>query len=219
LIRPAQIRLLLADDQPLLRKGLRAMLGAEADLEVVGEAGDGAEVVALAHELRPDVAVMDVRMPRQDGLAATRAIVAAGLPTRVLFFTAERDCLRLALQAGASGFLGKDMATADVVAAIRAVAAGTAVLDPSLLPSLLDPPPPVAASSGPSPVAGLTERELEVLILLARGLSNGEVAARLSVSETTVKTHVGRVLTKLDLRDRVQAVVFAYERGLIQPGQ
>jgi DNA-binding NarL/FixJ family response regulator len=210
------IRLLLADDQPLLRRGLRALLGAEADLEVVGEAGDGAEVVALARTLRPDVAVMDVRMPRQDGLAATRAIVAAGLPTRVLFFTAERDCLRSALRAGASGFLGKDMAAADVVAAIRAVAAGTAVLDPSLLASLLDPPEP---PPGLSPVAGLTERELEVLTLLARGLSNSEIAAGLTVSETTVKTHVGRVLTKLDLRDRVQAVVFAYERGLVRPGR
>jgi DNA-binding NarL/FixJ family response regulator len=172
--------------------------------------------VTLARMLRPDVAVMDVRMPRQDGLAATRAIVASGLPTRVLFFTADRDCLRPALQAGASGFLGKDMATADVVAAIRAVAAGTAVLDPCLLPLLLDPPAP--PPTGLALVAGLTERELEVLTLLARGLSNGEIAARLTVSDTTVKTHVGRVLTKLELRDRVQAVVFAYESGLVRPG-
>lgn len=206
------IRLLLADDQPLLRRGLRALLGVEPDLEVVGEAGDGTEAVALARSLRPDVAVMDVRMPRQDGLAATRAMVADGLPTRVLFFTAERECLVPALLAGAAGFLGKDMATADVVAAIRAVAAGSAVIAPALLGELLRPP------TASPPVGGLTERELEVLAQVARGLSNAEIAARLGVSETTVKTHVGRVLTKLNLRDRVQAVVFAYETGLVRPG-
>jgi DNA-binding NarL/FixJ family response regulator len=207
------IRLLLADDQPLLRRGLRALFEAETDLEVVGEAGDGAEAVALARTLRPDVAVMDVGMPRQDGLAATRAIVAAGLPTRVLFFTADRECLVPALLAGAFGFLGKDMATADVVAAIRAVAAGSAVIAPALLAQLLYPPP------ASPPVGSLTERELEVLTQVARGLSNGEIAARLGVSETTVKTHVGRVLTKLDLRDRVRAVVFAYETGLVKPSR
>jgi DNA-binding NarL/FixJ family response regulator len=178
--------------------------------------------VALARRLLPDVVLMDVR---QGGLVATRAIVAAELPVRVLVHAAaERtsdDEVAAALRAGARGFLSKDVATADLVAAIRAVAAGDAVLTPAILRRLLDRPPDIAPAE---PVArpepdGLTARELEVLVQVARGLSNGEIATELTVSETTVKTHVGNVLTKLGLRDRVQAVVYAYETGLVRPGQ
>jgi len=217
------IRLLLADDQPLLRTGFRMVLGAEPDLDIVGEAGDGAEAVDLARRLLPDVVLMDIRMPRQDGVAATKAIVAARLPVRVLILTTFDldEYVVGALRAGASGFLAKDVPAEDLVTAIRTVAAGDAVVAPRILRRLLDR----FAESLPDPdttpareLDTLTEREREVLIQVARGQSNAEIARALGVSETTVKTHVGHVLTKLGLRDRVQAVVLAYESGLVRPG-
>jgi DNA-binding NarL/FixJ family response regulator len=217
------IRLLLADDQQLLRTGFRMVLGTEPDLDIVGEAGDGAEAVDLARRLLPDVVLMDIRMPRLDGVAATRAIVAAQLPVRVLILTTFDldEYVVGALRAGASGFLAKDVPAADLVAAIRTVAAGEAVVAPRILRRLLDSwahalPDPNAAA--PRDLAALTDREREVLVQVARGRSNAEIAKELRVSETTVKTHVGHLLTKLNLRDRVQAVVLAYETGLVRPG-
>jgi DNA-binding NarL/FixJ family response regulator len=217
------VRLLLADDQPLLRTGFRMVLGAEGDLDIVGEAGDGAEAVDLARRLLPDVVLMDIRMPRLDGVGATKAIVAARLPVRVLILTTFDldEYVVGALRAGASGFLAKDVPAEDLVAAIRTVAAGEAVVAPRILKRLLDRfadrlPDPNA--SAPRELGVLTEREREVLVQVARGLSNAEIAQALSVSETTIKTHVGHVLTKLGLRDRVQAVVLAYESGLVRPG-
>jgi len=217
------VRILLADDQPLLRTGFRMVLGAEDDLDVVGEAGDGAEAVDLARRLLPDVVLMDIRMPRMDGVAATRAIVDARLPVRVLILTTFDldEYVVGALRAGASGFLAKDVPADDLVTAIRTVAAGEAVVAPRILRRLLDQfagalPDPNATA--PRILDVLTEREREVLTQVARGLSNAEIARALSVSETTIKTHVGHVLTKLGLRDRVQAVVLAYETGLVRPG-
>jgi DNA-binding NarL/FixJ family response regulator len=217
------IRVLLADDQPLLRTGFRMVLGTETDLDIVGEAGDGAEAVDLARRLLPDVVLMDIRMPRLDGVAATRAIVDAKLPVRVLVLTTFDldEYVVGALRAGASGFLAKDVPAEDLVDAIRTVAAGDAVVAPRILRRLLDRfaelPDPVAAE--PTGLESLTERERQVLVQVARGLSNAEIAQELSVSETTVKTHVGHVLTKLGLRDRVQAVVLAYESGLVRPSR
>ncbi len=217
------VRVLLVDDQPLLRTGFRMVLGGEPDLDVVGEAGDGAEGVDLARRLLPDVVLMDIRMPRMDGVAATRAIVAARLPVRVLILTTFDldEYVVGALRAGASGFLAKDVPADDLVVAIRTVAAGEAVVAPRILKRLLDKfaetlPDPDAAP--PRDLQMLTDREREVLVQVARGLSNAEIARQLQVSETTVKTHVGHVLTKLGLRDRVQAVVLAYESGLVRPG-
>ncbi|HEY7222586.1 MAG TPA: response regulator transcription factor [Micromonosporaceae bacterium] len=218
----APIRLLLADDQPLLRTGFRMVLSAEPDLDVVGEAGDGVQALDLARRLLPDVVLMDIRMPGMDGVAATRAIVAARLPVRVLVLTTFDldEYVVGALRAGASGFLAKDVPAEDLVAAIRTVAGGDAVVAPRILRRLLDrfasalPDPDAAAPRG---LDQLTDREREVLVQMAHGLSNGEIAATLSVSETTVKTHVGHVLAKLGLRDRVQAVVMAYETGLVRP--
>jgi DNA-binding NarL/FixJ family response regulator len=217
------VRVLLADDQPLLRTGFRMVLGAEDDLDIVGEAGDGAEAVDLARRLLPDVVLMDIRMPRLDGVGATKAIVAARLPVRVLILTTFDldEYVVGALRAGASGFLAKDVPAEDLVTAIHTVAAGEAVVAPRILKRLLDRfaetlPDPSAIP--PRELESLTEREREVLIQVARGLSNAEIAQALSVSETTVKTHVGHVLTKLGLRDRVQAVVLAYESGLVRPG-
>jgi len=213
---------LLADDQPLLRTGFRMVLGAESDLDIVGEAGDGTEAVDLARRLLPDVVLMDIRMPRLDGVAATRSIVDARLPVRVLILTTfDLDEYVIgALRAGASGFLAKDVPAEDLVSAIRTVAAGDAVVAPPILRRLLDRfagalPDPNATA--PRELDVLTEREREVLVQVARGLSNAEIAQELSVGETTVKTHVGHLLTKLGLRDRVQAVVFAYETGLVRP--
>jgi len=220
----APIRVLLVDDQPLLRTGFKMVLGAETDLNIVGEAGNGVEAVDLARRLLPDVVLMDIRMPRLDGVAATRQIIEAKLPVRVLILTTFDldEYVVGALRAGASGFLAKDVPAEDLVAAIRTVAAGEAVVAPRILKRLLDrfalvlPDP---AAQPPRGLDALTEREREVLVQLARGLSNAEIARELSVSETTVKTHVGHVLTKLGLRDRVQAVVLAYETGLVRPGR
>lgn len=216
------VRILLADDQPLLRTGFRMVLGAEGDLDVVAEAGDGVEAVELSRRLLPDVVLMDVRMPRMDGVAATRAIVGARLPVRVLVLTTFDldEYVVGALRAGASGFLAKDVPPEDLIAAIRTVAAGDAVVTPRILRRLLDRfaerlPDPAATPS--AALDALTDREREVLVQVARGLSNAEIATALSVSETTIKTHVGHVLTKLRLRDRVQAVVLAYESGLVRP--
>jgi DNA-binding NarL/FixJ family response regulator len=216
------VRVLIADHQPLLRTGFRMVLGAERDLDIVGEASDGVEAVDLARRLLPDVVLMDIRLPRLDGVAATRAIVSARLPVRVLVLTAvEWDDERVvdALRAGASGFLAKDVPAGELIAGIRTVAAGEAVMAPPILRWLLDRfaallPDPIPEPRG---LEVLTEREREVLVHIARGESNGEIARALSVSETTVKTHVGNVLTKLRLRDRVQAVVLAYESGLVRP--
>ena len=217
------IRLLLADDQPLWRSGFRRLVGAESDLDIVGEAGDGAEAVDLARRLLPDIVLMDIRMPRLDGVAATRAITAARLPVRVLILTTFDldEYVVGALRAGASGFLAKGVPAADLVAAIRIVAAGSAVVAPGILRRLLDRFADQLSDPGNAPapeLAGLTDRERQVLVQMARGLSNAEIGQRLRVSETTVKTHVGHVLTKLNVRDRVQAVVFAYESGLVRPG-
>ncbi|WFE48234.1 response regulator transcription factor [Verrucosispora sp. WMMD1129] len=217
------VRILLADDQPLLRTGFRMVLGAETDLDIVAEAGDGVEAVELSRRLLPDVVLMDIRMPRMDGVSATRAIVDARLPVRVLILTTFDldEYVVGALRAGASGFLAKDVPAEDLVTAIHTVAAGDAVVAPRILRRLLDrfadvlPDP---SATPPKALGALTEREREVLVQVARGLSNAEIARALSVSETTIKTHVGHVLTKLGLRDRVQAVVLAYESGLVRPG-
>ncbi|GAB2949773.1 response regulator transcription factor [Micromonospora polyrhachis] len=217
------VRILLVDDQPLLRTGFRMVLGAEDDLDIVGEAGDGVDAVDLARRLLPDVVLMDIRMPRMDGVAATRAIVDARLPVRVLILTTFDldEYVVGALRAGASGFLAKDVPAEDLVMAIRTVAAGDAVVAPRILKRLLDrfaETLPDPSATPPRALEALTEREREVLVQVARGLSNAEIARTLSVSETTIKTHVGHVLTKLGLRDRVQAVVLAYESGLVRPG-
>jgi DNA-binding NarL/FixJ family response regulator len=218
------IRLLIVDDQVLVRTGFRMILEAEPDLEIVGEAANGEEAVAEARRLRPDVVLMDIRMPRMDGVEATRQLATRGDDgLRVLILTTfDLDEYVLeALRAGASGFLLKDVPPEDLIDAIRVVAAGDALIAPSVTRRLLDRfaelSPPVERIA-PAGMNQLTEREVEVLRQMARGLSNAEIAGELYVSETTVKTHVGRVLMKLGLRDRVQAVVLAYESGLVQPG-
>ena len=214
-------RVALADDQELVRSGLRGLLEARG-LDVVGEAGDGRAAVALAHELHPDVLVMDIRMPVLDGISATRELTSSGSATRVLVLTTY-DLDRYvydALRAGAAGFLLKASPPDRLAEAVRVVAAGEALLAPSLTRRLIaahiSRPPPV--DGAPPALADLTEREREVLALVARGLSNDEIAARLVVSPATVKTHVNRVLSKRQLRSRAQAVVLAYESGLVQPG-
>jgi DNA-binding NarL/FixJ family response regulator len=215
-------RVLLVDDQPLLRTGFRMILSAESDLLVVGEAGDGASAVELARKLRPDVVLMDIRMPVMDGIQATRALAGPGVedPIKVLILTTFGldEYVVESLRAGASGFLLKDAPPEDLVEAIQIVAAGEALLAPSVTRRLLDRVAsrlPSANENAIPALSELTDRELEVLKLLARGLSNAEIAERLVVSETTVKTHVSRVLSKLDLRDRVQAVILCYETGLV----
>jgi DNA-binding NarL/FixJ family response regulator len=215
------IGVLLADDQALVREGFRLIIEVEPDIEVVGEAGDGVETVEQAKRLRPDVILMDIRMPGLDGIAATRRLAQAGVAARVLMLTTfdRDDYLYEAMKAGASGFLLKDARRDQLVHAIRTVATGDALLAPALVRRLVEDfcrrPPP----GGPPPaVAELTQRELEVLRLVARGLSNAEIAKQLFLSEATVKTHLAHLMQKLDLRDRVQAVVLAYESGLVRPG-
>jgi len=220
------IGVLLADDQRLVRTGFRMILERTPDIDVVGEAGDGNEAISVSQTLRPDVVLMDIRMPGIDGIEATRQLCFAGgtTPKVLILTTFDLDEYVLAgLRAGASGFLLKDTLAEDLVGAIRSVASGDAVVAPSATRRLLERFLPVGA--GPLPARfddidnALTNRELEVLELVARGLSNNEIAARLYISEGTVKTHVGRIFAKLDLRDRVQAVILAYETGLIHPGQ
>ncbi len=222
------ITILLADDQPMLRLGFRLVLDAQEDMRVVGEAGDGAAAISMTRALRPDVVLMDVRMPGVNGIEATRRIAETATASRVLILTTfDLDEYAYAgLRAGASGFLLKDVPPPELLAAIRAVASGDAVVAPSVTRRLLDaflphlPDPGAAAGPVPPPaVDALTSREREILTEVAGGLSNAEIAARLVLAETTVKTHVGRVLGKLGLRDRVQAVVYAYEHGLVRPGQ
>jgi DNA-binding NarL/FixJ family response regulator len=217
-------RVLIADDQALVRAGFRMILDAEDDLDVIGEASDGAEAVKLTRQLKPDVVLMDIRMPELDGIEATRRIaeLATDPPTRVLMLTTFdlNEYVYEALRAGASGFLLKDVPPEQLAAGIRIVAQGEALLAPSITKRLIQEFAR-AAPATPEPPKGLDEltaRELEVFKLVARGLSNAEIARELIVSETTVKTHVARVLMKLDLRDRVQAVVLAYESGIAVPG-
>ncbi|MGY1858232.1 response regulator [Modestobacter sp. SYSU DS0290] len=217
------IRVVLVDDQAMVRTGLRMVLAAEPDVEVVGEAADGAEGVRVVTALRPDVVLLDVRMPGVDGLEAARRIIAAGLPTRVVVLTTfdEDEYVGAALRAGVSGFLLKVAPPEDLVAAVRTVADGGGLLDPAVTLRVIES---FATAPAPDPVraaalAQLTERETDVLALVAAGLSNAEIAGRLYLGEATVKTHVSRVLLKLGLRDRVQAVAFAYESGLVTPGR
>ena len=218
------IRVLLVDDQSLVRMGFRMILEAETDITVVGEAGDGAAAVSMTAALRPDVVLMDVRMPGVDGIDATAAITAAGGPARVLILTTyDLDRYVYAgLRAGASGFLLKDAPPADLLAAIRTVADGAAVLAPSTTRRLIDRfvpllPDPERTTRRDNLLGALTDREREVFLLLARGQSNREIASELFLSESTIKIHVGHILAKLNVRDRVQAVVVAYESGLITP--
>ncbi len=211
------VRVLIADDQALIRTGFRKILESEPDIDVIGEAGDGREAIQTALLHRPDVVLMDIRMPRVDGLEATRQLAGK---TRVLILTTFdlNEYVYEALRAGASGFILKDAPADDLVRGIRVVAQGDGLLSPSITRRLIEEfarRPPPAAHQGQFDV--LSQRELEVLRLIARGLSNSEIAATLCVGEATVKTHVGRVLQKLELRDRVQAVVLAYESGLVQP--
>ncbi|MEU8631050.1 response regulator transcription factor [Amycolatopsis sp. NPDC048633] len=215
------IRVVVVDDQELMRVGFRMVLGAQADIDVVGEAGDGAQAIRLAEELRPDVVLMDVRMPVLDGVEATKRIVADGTARVLVMTTFDLDeYVYSALQGGASGFLLKDTQPGHLVSALRAVASGDAVVSPSVTRRLLDR----FVGTGGAPMRDtaeldvLTDREREVLVLIAKGMSNLEIAEALFLSEATVKTHVGRILSKLDLRDRVQAVVLAYETGLARPG-
>jgi DNA-binding NarL/FixJ family response regulator len=220
-------RVLLADDQALLRHGLHMMIDAQPDLEVVGEAADGAEAVALAATLDPDVVLMDIRMPRMDGVEATRRICesrpAGTVPRVIILTTFDLDEYVVgALAAGASGFLLKDAPPADIIAGIRVVVAGDALLAPSVTRRLLDRfarRPEVKNLAPPAGLDLLTDREREVMALVVRGLSNAEIRNELYLSEPTVKTHVGRILMKLGVRDRVQLVVLAYEHGLAGPGR
>jgi DNA-binding NarL/FixJ family response regulator len=214
------IRVLLADDQPLIRNGLRVLIADHDDLLVVGEAGTGAEAVELAHETRPDVVVMDIRMPGMDGIEATRRLTTGTEPPHVLILTTfdEDEHVYGALRAGAGGFLVKDMALEDILAAIRVVAAGDGLIAPGVTRRLIahfaDGPEPARARR---PADGITGREREVLTLVGLGRSNHEIAAELFISVATAKAHVARLFTKLDARDRVHLVIIAYEMGLVEP--
>jgi DNA-binding NarL/FixJ family response regulator len=218
----AATTVLIADDQELVRAGFRLILDLEPDLHVVGEAGDGEHCLRAVAELRPDVVLMDVRMPRMDGVAATERIVAAGGATRVLILTTFDldEYVWAAMRAGASGFLLKDVPREQLVGAVHTVARGEQLLAPAVTRRLVErfvalPPP---STGVPEALSVLSDRELDVLRLVARGLANAEIADELVIGEATVKTHVARVLAKLGLRDRVQAVVLAYESGLVRPG-
>jgi DNA-binding NarL/FixJ family response regulator len=221
----AHTSILLVDDQPMLRMGYRMVLDAQDDLSVIGEAGSGDEAIELTARLAPDVVLMDVRMPGLDGVQATERIVASGSRSRIIILTTfDLDEYAYgALRAGASGFLLKDAPPPDMLSAIRAVATGDAVVAPSVTRRLLSqfarhlPGPEAPLDRADSRVESLTPRERELLVEVARGLSNAEIAERLILSEATVKTHVGSILNKLGLRDRVQIVVFAYETGLVRP--
>ncbi|MCW8097909.1 response regulator [Streptomyces tauricus] len=217
------VRVVLADDQPLVRAALRMVIADESGLEVVGEAGTGAEAVALAEKERPDVVVMDIRMPGMDGLEATRLITRGPGGTQVIVLTTfdDDDCLYGALRAGAAGFLVKDMALEDILDAIRVVATGDGLLAPSVTRRLIRDfaDRPVSQAPSARPVGGITEREREVLALVGGGLSNTEIAERLSISVATAKTYVSRLLSKLDARDRVRLVIIAYESGLVASGR
>ena len=217
------IRVLIADDQALVRDGFGMILDAQADIEVVGNAADGREAVDRSRELRPDVILMDIRMPEVDGIEATRRLCAdPQAAPRILMLTTfdQNEYVYEAMKAGASGFLLKDVRREELVSAVRVVAAGDALLAPALTRRLIEDfvrrPPPGATPTGA--LADLTDRENEVVKLVARGLSNAEIAGRLVVSDATVKTHVARILSKLGLRDRIQVVVMAYESGFVQPG-
>ncbi|MFJ2191872.1 response regulator [Kitasatospora sp. NPDC087861] len=217
------VRVVLVDDQPLVRAALEMVISGTPDVEVVGEAGTGAEAVQLAEELHPDVVVMDIRMPGMDGIEATRLVTAGPGEPRVVVLTTfdDDDYVYAALRAGASGFLVKDMALDDILTAIRVVAAGDALIAPSVTRRLIAEfaRRPEPAPSAPAPVSrrasGITDREREILTLVGRGLSNTEIAAELVISVATVKTYVTRLLAKLDARDRVQLVILAYETGLV----
>ncbi|GAA0453478.1 response regulator [Streptomyces stramineus] len=216
------VRVVLVDDQPLVRSGLRVLMADAPDIDVVGEAGTGAEAVQLVRDTKPDVAVMDIRMPGMDGIEATGLITAAAGATRVLILTTfdDDEYVYGALRAGASGFLVKDMALDDILGAIRVVAAGDALIAPSVTRRLIAEfaarPEPAPR---PRPVGNITEREREVLALIGRGMSNSEIAAHLHISVATAKAHVARLLTKLEARDRVQLVITAYEIGLATPSR
>ncbi len=218
------IRVLIADDQALVRDGFGMILDAQDDIEVVGAAADGHEAVEQARALRPDVILMDIRMPGLDGIEATRRLCAAGGEgPRVLMLTTfdQNEYVWEAMKAGASGFLLKDVRREELVAAVRTIAAGDAMLAPALTRRLIEDfvRRPLPGAAPPGALGDLTERELEVVRLVARGRSNAEIAADLVVSEATVKTHVARILSKLGLRDRIQVVVLAYETGFVQPGE
>ena len=220
----AAYSVLIADDQALVRAGFRMILDAEPDMDVVGEASSGAEAITEVERLRPDIVLMDVRMPEMDGIEAARQLLARdGVTTKVVMLTTfdMDEYVYEAMRAGASGFLLKDVPPEQLAAGIRAVASGDALLAPSITKRVIEEfisRPPQGAQAAPPELEELTDREREVLEQIARGLSNAEIAAALFVSDATVKTHVGRILTKLGLRDRVQAVVFAYESGLVHPG-
>ncbi|MDQ1662053.1 MAG: hypothetical protein QOJ68_2033 [Blastococcus sp.] len=216
-----KISVLVVDDEAIVRDGLRAIIEVEADLEVVGEAADGAQAVAAARQLQPDIALVDIQMPTMNGVEATRRLLALPAPPRVLVLTTfdRNEYVYEAMRAGASGFLLKDVRRGQLTDAIRTVVSGETLLAPAITRRLIEEfcARPSPRSGRPPELGQLTPREVEVLTFMGRGLSNGDIAAHLVVAETTVKTHVAHILTKLGLRDRAQAVVLAYETGLVRP--